>query len=279
MTKGKKAKAFAPAKVNLTLHVTGQRDDGYHLLDSLVMFADVGDRITIRPSDTPIMIIKGPMAESLPRDRTNLVAQAADAMGVTANIQLEKNLPVAAGLGGGSSDAAATFRALAEISDKPIPEDLVVFGADVPVCMHGKAARMRGIGNDIHSMPDLPVLHAVLVNPNLPVMTAEVFRRLKSHKNPPMPAELPALTSSRDLVAWLSEMRNDLQDAAIEAEPIIEQVFNALAVTPGCMMTRMSGSGGTCFGLYGDAETAASAAGRMHEAHPGWWVAATTLNG
>ncbi|MEO3416500.1 4-(cytidine 5'-diphospho)-2-C-methyl-D-erythritol kinase [Roseovarius sp. CAU 1744] len=278
MTMASKAKEFAPAKVNLTLHVTGQRTDGYHLLDSLVMFADVGDRITVKPSDTPIMIIKGPMAESLPRDRSNVVAQVADAMGVSAQIQLEKNLPVAAGIGGGSSDAAATFRALSEISGKPIPEDLVAFGADVPVCMHGKAARMRGIGNDIHSVPDLPVLHAVLVNPKLPVMTAEVFKRLRDHNNAAMPDDLPNGASARELIAWLAEMRNDLQDAAIEAEPIIEHVFNTLAVTPGCLLTRMSGSGGTCFGLYGDAETAAAAAGRLHQDYPGWWVAATRLN-
>lgn len=275
----KKAKAFAPAKVNLTLHVTGQREDGYHLLDSLVMFADVGDRITVKPSDTPIMIIKGPMAETLPRDRTNLVAQAADAMGMSAHITLEKNLPVAAGIGGGSSDAAATFRALSEISGKPVPEDLVPFGADVPVCMHGRAARMRGTGNDIHPVPDLPELHAVLVNPKLPVMTAEVFKRLRNHNNTPMPDDLPEGASARELISWLGDMRNDLQDAAIEAEPIIEHVFNTLAVTPGCLLTRMSGSGGTCFGLYGDAETAASAAGRLHQDYPGWWVAATRLNG
>ena len=273
------AKEFAPAKVNLTLHVTGQREDGYHLLDSLVMFADVGDRISVRPSDTPIMIIKGPMADGLPRDRSNMVARAADAMGVSAHIQLEKNLPHAAGIGGGSSDAAATFRALSEISGKPIPDDLVGFGADVPVCMHGRAARMQGIGDTIRPVPDLPALHAVLVNPKLPVLTTEVFKRLRNHDNAPMPDDLPVGASTRDLIDWLREMRNDLQDAAIEAEPIIEHVFNTLAVTPGCLLTRMSGSGGTCFGLYGDAETAASAAGRLHQDYPGWWVTATRLNG
>lgn len=272
-------KEFAPAKVNLTLHVTGQRPDGYHLLDSLVMFADVGDRITVRPSDTPIMIIKGPMADGLPRDRTNMVARAADAMAVSANIQLEKNLPHAAGIGGGSSDAAATFRALSEISGKPVPDDLLAFGADVPVCMNGRAARMRGIGDEINPVPDLPALHAVLVNPKLPVLTVEVFKRLRNHNNPPMPDDLPRGASSRELISWLSEMRNDLQEAAIEAEPIIEHVFNTLAVTPGCLITRMSGSGGTCFGIYGDAETAASAAGRLRQDYPGWWVAATRLNG
>lgn len=273
-----RAKAFAPAKVNLTLHVTGRREDGYHLLDSLVMFADVGDTITVRPAKEPALILKGPMADALPRDRTNLVVQAANAMGVTAQIQLEKNLPVAAGLGGGSSDAAAAFRALSEMSGQPVPENLVTFGADVPVCMLGTAARMRGIGNDIHSSLDLPMLHAVLVNPNLPVMTNEVFQRLRKHENPPMPDDLPEGAEARDLIAWMTDMRNDLEAPAIEAEPVIQHVFDALAVTPGCLLTRMSGSGGTCFGLYGDAETAASAAGRLHEDHPGWWIAATKLN-
>lgn len=273
------AKEFAPAKVNLTLHVTGQRDDGYHLLDSLVMFADVGDRISVRPSDTPIMIIKGPMADGLPRDRSNMVARAADAMGVSAHIELEKNLPHAAGIGGGSSDAAATLRALSKISGKPIPDNLVGFGADVPVCMETRAARMQGIGDTVHPVPDLPALHAVLVNPKLPVLTAEVFKRLRNRNNSPMPDNLPAGASMRDLIDWLTEMRNDLQEAAIEAEPIIEHVFNTLAVTPGCLLTRMSGSGGTCFGLYGDAETAAAAAGRLHQDYPGWWVTATQLNG
>ncbi len=271
-------KEFAPAKVNLTLHVTGQRSDGYHLLDSLVMFADVGDTIIARPSDTLAMILKGPMAGGLPQDGSNLVARAAQTMGVSAHIQLDKHLPLAAGIGGGSSDMAATLRALAKISGKPIPDNLAELGADVPVCMYGRAARMRGIGDEIHEVPDMPALHAVLVNPNLPVLTAEVFKRLRVRDNAPMPDTLPVGASMRELVAWLHEMRNDLQEAAIEAEPIIEHVFNTLAVTPGCMLTRMSGSGGTCFGLYDDAETAASAAGRLREGQPGWWVAATKLN-
>ncbi len=271
-------KEFAPAKVNLTLHVTGQRDDGYHTLDSLVMFADIGDRISASPSGTPIFVVKGPMADGVPRDRSNMVTKVADAMDVSAQITLEKNLPNAAGLGGGSSDAAATLRALSKISGKPIPDNTLGYGADVPVCMIGRAARMQGIGDVIRPVPDLPALNAVLVNPKLPVLTAEVFKRLHQKVNQPMPDEIPAGRSALELIHWLREMRNDLQGPAIEAEPIIEHVFNTLAVTPGCLLTRMSGSGGTCFGLYGDAETAASAAGRLHQDYPGWWVAATRLN-
>ena len=270
--------AFAPAKVNLTLHVTGRREDGYHELDSLVMFADIGDRIRVARSDVPIMIIGGPMGDTIPTDGSNLIARAATAMGVTADIRLDKHLPPAAGLGGGSSDAAAVLRALAELSGRPMPKDVLPLGADVPVCIYGRPARMQGVGDVILPAVKLPELHAVLVNPRIPVLTAEVFKRLKKRDNPPMPVNLPRNVPMIELVDWLREMRNDLQAPAIKAEPVIDTMFRALEVTPGCLLTRMSGSGGTCFGLYADAETAAAAAGRMTEQHPNWWVAATRLN-
>lgn len=268
---------FAPAKVNLTLHVTGQRGDGYHLLDSLVMFADIGDRIRASRAAEPGLEITGPMADGVPVDETNLVMKAARMMGVPARVQLEKRLPHAAGLGGGSSDAAATFKALSGLSGRPIPDDAVTLGADVPTCLLGRSARMQGVGEIVTHMPYLPPLHAVLVNPRLPVLTAEVFRRLKAHESPTMP-EMPKGLDTVALIDWLQNMRNDLEEPAIEAEPVIRQVFDTLAVTPGCRLTRMSGSGGTCFGLYSDAETAAAAAGRLSESHPSWWVAATQLN-
>lgn len=270
--------AFVPAKVNLTLHVTGQREDGFHLLDSLVMFADVGDRVTLRMADETRLSVEGPMSDGVPTDSTNLVLRAADLMNVTADILLEKHLPAAAGLGGGSGDAAATLRVLSGLTGKKVPEDAIGLGADVPVCLCCKAARVRGIGNEVEQVPDMPLLHAVLVNPNLPVLTAEVFGRLENKDNPPMPEPLPDLANPADLISWLGEMRNDLQPPAIEAEPVIQKVFEALQVTPGCLLVRMSGSGGTCFGLYADAETAGSAAGRLQEAFPSWWVAATQLN-
>lgn len=269
---------FAPAKVNLTLHVTGRRDDGYHELDSLVMFADIGDRVTVRTSDVAKLTVTGPMADGVPLDDRNIVMKAAKKLGVAAEIMLEKNLPNAAGLGGGSSDAAATLKALNKLSGRELPTDVISLGADVPVCLNGRASRMGGIGDALINVPDLPALHAVLVNPKLPVMTAEVFKRLKVHENTPMPESLPQNVSAGELIEWLKDMRSDLQDAAIEAEPVIQQVFETLEVTPGCRLTRMSGSGGTCFGLYDDAETAASAAGRLTEGFPGWWVASTLLN-
>lgn len=274
------AEVFAPAKINMTLHVTGRRDDGYHLIDSLVMFADIGDRVTVRRAEESSLEMTGPMAEKTPTGDDNLVLRAARMMGCSAHITLEKTLPVAAGIGGGSSDAAATLRALSELTGKPIPDDILALGADAPVCCAAPvgAARMSGVGEIVTPMPDLPELHAVLVNPNIPVMTAEVFRRLSKRDNAPMPDQIPNGIEAGPFIEWLKEQRNDLQEPAIACEPVIEQVFSTLEVTPGCMLTRMSGSGGTCFGLYADAETAASAAGRLQESHPGWWVAATRLN-
>ena len=269
---------FAPAKINLTLHVTGRRADGYHELDSLVIFADIGDRIKVKPSDTTILTVDGPMAAGVPVDESNLVVRAAAKMDVAADIHLEKHLPNAAGLGGGSSDAAATLTALSELSGKPVPRDVLSLGADIPVCQMRGAARMRGVGERVEPVQGLPVLHAVLVNPNLPVMTKEVFAGLGRPDNAAMPETLPQFDEAGELIDWLATMRNDLEAPAIKAEPVIQQVFDTLSVTPGCDLARMSGSGGTCFGLYSDAETAASASGRLREKHPGWWVRAVRLN-
>ncbi len=274
----KPIKAFAPAKVNLTLHVTGRRDDGYHMLDSLVMFADVGDRISVTQSDVTRLKVTGPMAAGVPADSSNLVVKAAELMGISADIRLKKFLPNAAGIGGGSSDAAATLRALSLLSGQPVPDNVLSLGADVPVCLAQGAARMQGIGDRVISVPGLPMLHAVLVNPMLPVPTARIFERVENHENPPMPRCLPTGVTAAELIQWLATQRNDLQEPAIAAEPAIEQVFRILEVTPGCLLARMSGSGATCFGLYTGAETAASAAGRLQETYPGWWVAATRLN-
>ena len=271
---------FAPAKVNLTLHVTGQRDDGYHTLDSLVMFADIGDRVTVSAAPETTLTIDGPMADRTPAGAENLVLRAARLMDAQAKITLDKRLPVAGGIGGGSTDAAATLRALAQLTGRDLPGDVLSLGADALVCCaaeHG-AARMSGIGDIVAPIAGLPELHAVLVNPNVPVGTADVFDRLKRRGNAPMQESLPQDCDAAGLIDWLRAQRNDLQEPAMAGEPKIAQIFAALAVTPGCLLTRMSGSGATCFGLYGDAETAASAAGRLREDHGGWWVAATRLN-
>ncbi|MCZ0813890.1 MAG: 4-(cytidine 5'-diphospho)-2-C-methyl-D-erythritol kinase [Pseudomonadota bacterium] len=270
--------AFAPAKINLTLHVTGRRDNGYHELDSLVVFADIGDRIEIELAETSELTVEGPMAKDVPEDDGNLVMRAARLMGLDARIRLQKFLPNAAGLGGGSSDAAAVLRALSQLSGYPVPKDALSLGADVPACLSARGVRMRGIGEDITPVMGLPALHAVLINPAAPVPTKDVFARLETPANAPMPDDLPLLRDPGDAVAWLRSMRNDLEAPAQSLQPVIGQVLETLSATPGCQLARMSGSGATCFGIYFGAETAASAAGRLREGFPGWWVAATRLN-
>ncbi|MDX5412939.1 MAG: 4-(cytidine 5'-diphospho)-2-C-methyl-D-erythritol kinase [Rhodobacterales bacterium] len=268
----------APAKINLTLHVTGQRDDGYHLLDSLVVFADVGDRLTLRRATVPALRVTGPMAAGVPTGPENLVLRAAARMGVALDITLEKHLPSAAGIGGGSSDAAAVLRgAVALLPELALPEDAgLSLGADVPVCLMARAARMRGIGEDVAPVEGLPVLHAVLVNPGVSVSTAVIFRTLARKDNPPMPADLPGWADAADLSAWLRGQRNDMQAAAIAAAPVIGDVIAAIAVTDGCLLARMSGSGATCFGLYANAAAAERAAAALMR--PGWWVRAARLS-
>lgn len=272
------AEGFAPAKINLTLHVTGQREDGMHLLDSLVMFADVGDHLTVTLSDTPQLTVSGPMAKGVPDGSDNLVLRAADLMGARADITLDKVLPHAAGLGGGSSDAAATLRVLSRLTDTPIPPDVSALGADVPVCLGNGAARMRGIGEQVTAARDLPCLHAVLINPGVPMRTPDVFAAVGQKNNTPMPSEIPENLSAIDFIDWLRGMRNDLEYAAISQTPVISQVLGALNVTAGCRMARMTGSGSSCFGLYTDEETARAAEGRLKEENPGWWITATRLN-
>lgn len=271
-------KSLAPAKINLTLHVTGQRDDGYHRLDSLVMFADKGDKITVEAADEMSLQVEGRMSEGVPVDESNLMVRAARLMDAPVAMRVKKNLPNAAGLGGGSSDAAAVLKAISRMTGQPIPESAITLGADVPVCLMGRAARMSGIGDKLESVAGMPMLNAVLVNPGRPVPTKLVFERLTCKENPPMPEQLPTGLSAAELTQWLGSMRNDLEAPAMKAEPVIAQVFETLSKTPGCLLTRMSGSGGTCFGIYKDRETANSAAGRLKEQNPAWWVSAVRLN-
>ena len=269
---------LAPAKINLTLHVTGQRADGYHLLDSLVVFADVGDRLTLRLAEAPDLTVTGPMAAGVPLGPDNLVLRAARVMGVDLEIGLEKHLPSAAGIGGGSSDAAAVLRGtVALVPGLALPADRgLSLGADVPVCLMARAARMRGIGEDVAPVEGLPELHGVLVNPGVAVSTAVIFRSLARKDNAAMPDVLPGWRDAADLAAWLAGQRNDMQAAAVAAAPVVGQVIAAIGATAGCLLARMSGSGATCFGLYADADAAARAADAL--ARPGWWVRAVHLS-
>jgi len=265
---------FAPAKINLALHVTGQRSDGYHLLESLVAFADMGDRVTVATADRSGFTVTGPFAKQVPDGNDNLVLRAArlftahDGVSIT----LEKNLPVASGMGGGSSDAAACLKGLADLRRVALPDSAAVLalGADVPVCLFGQTAMMRGIGEQMSPvlMPPLP---AVLVNPGVPVATAGVFRGLAHKDNAAMTAP-PVTAAVADWLLWLTTCRNDLEAPASRLEPVIERVLSELRRLGPCRLARMTGSGATCFGLFETLGAARSAAAALKTAHPDWWV-------
>lgn len=266
----------ARAKVNLTLHVTGQRADGFHLLDSLVCFAEIGDTISVCAADEVSLSVDGPMSNGVPTDERNLVLKAAQlfASKAGAEIRLTKNLPHAAGIGGGSADAAATLLALAELWDTPLPEKLVQLGADVPVCISPMALRMRGVGDALSPISPLPPLWCVLVNPKIPLETPPVFKALTEKENAPMQV-LSDFSDIAGFATWCAEQRNDLQDPAIQLEPVIQDVLNALAPS---LLARMSGSGATCFGLCDSAAQADALAAQVLNDHSDWWVVSTSLS-
>jgi len=277
----------AAAKVNLYLHVTGRRADGYHELDSLIGFAAVHDTLLISPAPRIELVLGGPFAGALESADDNLVLTAArklaDFTGTTAGarIELVKRLPVAAGLGGGSADAAAALQGLCRLWGIDLaPDDwhrlAFELGADVPICAHGKAAYVGGVGERIDPAPPLPAVAMVLVNPGVEVSTPAVFSRRAG----PFAAAARFSTgagTARDLALLLASRGNDLFAAARDMEPVIGEAVDRLAATPDCLLARMSGSGATCFGLYADSTAAAAAAAVLRAACPGWWVTATHL--
>ena len=279
----------APAKINLTLRVLCRRIDGYHDIESLVAFAGVGDALTFTPGDDLALTVGGPTAAAAGDVADNLVLKAARALAerVTGvrlgRFTLSKRLPVAAGLGGGSADAAAALRLLARANalapdDPRLSQAARATGADVPVCLDPRPRRMRGIGDILSDPLDLPRLFAVLVNPGVAVATADVFAALAA---PPAGQSAPAAQplGPAPLLAEIAGGRNDLEAPAIELEPAIADVLAVLRKLPGCRLARMSGSGPTCFGLF-DSSRAASAAGRtLRVGYPAWWVRATVLGG
>lgn len=272
---------FAPAKVNLALHVTGRRADGYHLLDSLVVFAGVGDHVRVEPAPELALTLTGPQAAGLPEGGDNLVLRAAALMaqGRGAGIALEKHLPVASGIGGGSSDAAATLRALARLWGValPAPEAVLALGADLPVCLAARPARMSGIGEVLAPLPPLPPVWLVLANPGRAVSTPAIFRALARRDNAPLPPILPVCADAAALADWLRGQRNDLEPVACALEPAIGTVLAALAAQPGCFLARMSGSGATCFGMFATQDAAQDAARRIAAGQPDWWVKAAPV--
>ena len=268
-------KGFAPAKINLTLHVTGQRDDGFHTLDSLVVFGAARDQIIVREARELSLTVEGPEAANVPPGQDNLVMRAAGLMakGRGAAITLIKNLPVASGIGGGSADAAATLRALSQFWGEPLPKpgEILNLGADVPVCMGRRPTRMAGIGEVLSPAPDMPeYLGMVLVNPRVSVPTPEIFRRLENKCNPAMPDVIPTFGGAQGLADWLTDQRNDLEVPAISVQPVIGDVLQAIKDT-GSLIARMSGSGATCFGLFETEYQAKAARAKIYATHPEWW--------
>ncbi len=273
---------IAPAKVNLTLHVTGRRADGYHLLDSLVVFPGLGDRLEAEDAGGLSLSLAGPHSLGLGAGADNLVLRAAMLLrppGRGAALRLTKSLPVASGIGGGSADAAATLRLLARLWGVPLPDPARVLslGADVPVCLDGRATRMRGIGEDL-APQDLPPFWIVLANPGTPVATAAVFDGLPTRDNAPMP-DPPAFAGADALFAWLARQRNDLEGPARAIAPPVGTALAALRAQPGCALARMSGSGATVFGLFGRDAPALAAAAALRRAEPDWWVMAAPVPG
>jgi 4-diphosphocytidyl-2-C-methyl-D-erythritol kinase len=270
---------FAPAKINLTLHVTGQRPDGYHELDSLVAFAEVGDTITARPAERPSLALDGPFAAGLEPGGDNLVLRAARLLPGPpgAALTLTKRLPIASGIGGGSSDAAAALLALSRLHGLPLPgaEALAGLGADLPVCLHRRACRMRGVGEVLEEVPPLPACDLLLVNPGVAVPTPQMFRALARKDNPGMGA-LPAWRSLEDFASWLAGQRNDLLAPASAAHPVLRDVLARLRGT-GALHAGMSGSGATCFGLYPTGGAAEAARRAVAADRPGWWCAAGAM--
>jgi len=278
---------LARAKINLYLHVVGKRPDGYHLLDSLVVFAETGDAIMVAPADDLSLKIDGPFAGKLAADADNLVLRAArglrDLSGVTAGaaITLTKNLPVASGIGGGSADAATTLQALIALwqiaPDRAALDQLALsLGADVPVCLAGQASFMGGVGEEIAPAGALPPAHLLLVNPNIATPTPAVFRaRTGRFSAPGRWKDTPQ--SAQALAAVLQSRGNDLTAAAIVVTPAIGAVLAAIGQTESCLLARLSGSGATCFGIYARAEEAEAARRAVLADNPNWWAVAAPI--
>ncbi|WP_432255002.1 4-(cytidine 5'-diphospho)-2-C-methyl-D-erythritol kinase [Limimaricola sp. AA108-03] len=280
-------KGLAPAKINLALHVTGVRAGGYHLLDSIVAFAGVGDQLTALPASELSLEVTGPFSRGVPADETNSVLRAArmlqEARGVAqgAKLKLTKTLPHAAGIGSGSSDAAATLRLLSQIwgveNFAPNDPEVLELGADVPVCLHApEPARMRGIGEVLEPLPALPACGLVLVNPGVEVPTGRVFDKLERSDNAGMD-ELPEALDYPGFVEWLAAQRNDLQAPAEAIAPEIARALKRLRAMPGVDLALMSGSGATCIGLTRDMGRARQVARAIQLSEMGWWVAPAPL--
>ena len=277
----------APAKINLTLRVIGRRDDGYHELESLVAFADLADTLSLEPGPATALDIAGPFAAACGPEGDNLVLKAVAVLGRAVSglkagrFLLQKNIPVAAGIGGGSADAAAALRLLARLNDIARGDARLALaaravGADVPVCLDPRPRIMRGLGDLLSDPIELPPLAALIVNPRVPLPTREVFAALKI----PQAAKSTIAGVPRDftaLVGFLRENGNDLTQAAIACLPVVGDMLNALRALAGARLVRMSGSGPTCFALFESGGEAAAAARQLGAAYKAWWMQTATI--
>ena len=281
----------APAKVNLSLRVHGRRSDGFHEISSLVAFASLADTLTVSRAEANALSVTGPFSSPL-EGSENLVTLAVSKFrkhcpsAQPLSVTLDKQIPVAAGLGGGSADAAAMLRVLNDmtpnsLSAQQLDDCAASLGSDVMVCLRSSTAWMLGRGEIIRLISDFPPLPAILVNPGVQLTAGEVYGALAA---PPLQSEdivqdaqLPDFASVADVMAFIAENENDLQPPAIRLAPVINEVIQVIESVEGCALARMSGSGSTCFGIFGSRADAAEARTRIANAHPDWWVADTTL--
>lgn len=279
----------APAKINLFLHVIGRRCDGFHLLDSLIVFADYGDYLEISQSEEIELAVHGPFSRDLPNNENNLVFRAAHLLveafdikaGVT--IRLKKNLPVASGIGGGSADAAACLTLLRDFwnincDDEAITRIASRLGSDVPACLAGSAIRMENVGNSVQTVSGVPRFWAILVNPGVKLLTSEVFGNFgRDYK------EETSISSYHysfsNFIDYLSSLNNDLEHVACALQPSIRDVLESLTRLEGCVLARMSGSGATCFGIFSDLNAAKTGVELLSGQNRNWWIKEVRLMG
>ena len=275
----------ASAKVNLCLQIVGQKSNGFHLLDSIVGFTEFGDHLSFKKSDELALTMKGAFSDQIPVDKSNLILKAAELLRTINNIKagahitLTKNLPPSAGLGGGSSDAAATIRGLSRLwgTDLPDIDDLMKIGSDLPVCINQKTQHMKGFGEvleEINTFPNLPIL---LVNPLKKVSTQTVFRMLKNKKNPPLSKYEKLFQTKKDWINWLLLQRNDLMEPAVKVEPVISEVLRLISKQISVEKVSMSGSGATCFGIFENKQDCDLAMKRVRLERPDWWSVSTEI--
>lgn len=283
-------RAFAPAKINLFLHVAPPRDDGKHPLAGLSVFADVGDVLTLDTDGPPGLRVVGPLAAGVPTGSENLVLRALRAFGAETGVEtaslaltLDKRLPAASGIGGGTSDAGAALRLAGAAFAPDLPDAVLVqiardLGADGPMCLFPRVAWTQGLGERLTPEPRLPDLHVVLVNPGVPVSTGAVFAAYD--RDPSGDARLPGPPpdwSRPAVLDWLAAQRNDLQSVACRLTPEVTEALTALRADPDVRLVRMSGSGATVFGLVEGPEAARAIAERLAQARPDWWIAPAEL--